>query len=62
MDLNRETIPSVERLKGNAAFDLNAGDSIKIETTHGNDILDEEVPAGKLWHVKIEVSITEVTA
>jgi len=40
-----------------------AGRSLKIETSPaGEDLLDAECPAGKVWTVRIDVQITETDA
>jgi len=38
-----------------------AGKRLKIETSPGGEeILDEEVPAGKSWKIRIAVSVEEM--
>ncbi len=47
--------------KGNIEIAVAAGESVKIETT-SDDILREEVPAGKSWAVHISIYIEETDA
>ncbi len=48
---------------GTTTFELAADKSLKIETfPDGEDYLDVEVPAGKVWLVTIDVAIAEKDA
>ncbi len=49
---------------GNATFAVVAGQRLKIETTPaGEEILNVECPAGKVWNViRVIVEITETDA
>ena len=59
MELKRTVVANTQYL-GQQAFDISAGQSIKVETTpNGLDILDEECPAGHEWHVEVSVHVTE---
>ena len=45
---------------GTGYFSMAAGEWLKIETSpQGEDILNEQVPDGKVWTVVVSVSITE---
>jgi len=59
--LTTRTIPEQVIKSGSEdALEVVAGKSLKIETSpDGIDILDEEVPAGKVWVVTISVQIKE---
>jgi len=48
---------------GSSVFTIEAGKSLKIETSpSGVELFDEEVPAGKQWEVVIHIEITETDA
>ena len=50
-------------LRGDTKFSLTAGGRIRIQNKpqggETDDLLDEVVPAGKVWSVTIDVSIIE---
>jgi len=55
----RTTIGSFNTI-GGAVFDVEAGKSLKIETSPGGeDKLDITVPAGKSWKVSMTIQIIE---
>ena len=59
MDLNVTTVKNTKYL-GQEAFDVSAGQSLKVETSPtGLDILDAECPAGYEWHVEVSVNVTQ---
>ena len=61
MDLDRREFPASCRLSGSESITLMAGKRLKIETSPGGEeILDEEVPAGKSWKIRIAVSVEEM--
>lgn len=63
MNLNRNTVPSREMLYGEDDAVLTAGQRLTVETSPGGaEILDEEVPTGKVWTVKVSVSVDEADA
>ena len=63
MDLARALATTTTRLTGKQSFDLIAGKSLKIETSpQGIDILNDEVPAGKVWGVTVKVIAYEKDA
>jgi len=48
---------------GTGYFSMEAGKRLKVETSpRGEEILNEQVPAGKVWSVVVSVSITELDA
>jgi len=48
---------------GTGYFSMAAGKTLKVETSpQGEDLLNEQVPAGKVWTVVVSVSITETDA
>jgi hypothetical protein len=50
-------------LSAECEHDVQAGKHLVIESSpSGLEILDEECPAGKLWHVTIHVDVKEVDA
>jgi hypothetical protein len=54
-----ESVSRNDRI-GDDDFELVAGQSLIIETSPGGiEILDEEVPAGKVWTVHVAVVISE---
>lgn len=59
------TFNTVEHLakitkSGTGTFMAAAGQSLKIETSpDGEEILDTQVPNGKVWEVRVSVNITE---
>lgn len=63
MELVRATIPSKTLLNGTATFIVEAGKRFVIETSPGGkEILDQLVPAGKVWTVTLQIAITEALA
>jgi len=55
--------PATITLTGESNGPLTAGTSLKIETSpQGDDILNVEVPAGKVWQVRVQVFIVETDA
>ena len=43
------------------AFDIGPGKTLKIETTpDGTELLNETVPAGKVWKLTLQVRVAEV--
>ena len=60
MDLNEKEVTAKTRKYGTDEVACPAGRSLKIETSPGgDDILDEECPAGKEWVVRVSVEIIE---
>ena len=52
--------PAITRYRCSGNYNLSAGKTLIIETSpSGQDILSEEVPAGKRWQVTIDVSVIE---
>jgi hypothetical protein len=63
VELGQYTIPGKTVLQGSGAITVNAGQSLKIETSPGgSEILNEECPAGKVWRGTIKVELTEEDA
>ena len=64
MELATTTIEAATFKSGQAAgISVPAGQSLKIETgPEGEEILNEECPAGKAWSARIIVEITETDA
>lgn len=59
MELKNTTVSNTRYL-GQEAFDVSAGQHLKVETTPaGRDILDEICPAGYEWHVEVSVNVTQ---
>jgi hypothetical protein len=51
------------RKDGDDTFEIAAGKSLRIETTpSGEEILDVEVPEGKVWTVTVSVRVIEEDA
>lgn len=50
--------------EGDEHLDLSAGKRFQIRHTDGEVVvdLDEEVPAGKKWHIVVQVYISETDA
>jgi len=63
MDLRKVSFPAIaakSNYSGSGEVEVSGGKHLKIETTpDGLDILDAVVPGGKLWKVKIDISIEE---
>jgi len=61
--LNEQNVPSRKTYTGRGVYSATTGKSLKIETSPGGeDILDVEVPTGKVWEISISLSITESDA
>lgn len=56
--------PAKTRLHGECVdIELAAGKSLKIETSpQGDELIDTEVPEGKVWKISIGINITEEDA
>lgn len=53
-------IPAKSNYSGSGELEISSGKHLKIETAPGGlDILDAIVPEGKVWKVKIDISIEE---
>jgi len=60
MELNWKTNPSVKSSTAQGTITIPAGKTLKIETSaQGEEILQEIVPAGKVWTVHISVFVEE---
>jgi len=58
--VNFPAIPAKSNYSGSGNVEVTGGKHLKIETTPGGlDILDAVVPEGKMWKVKIDISIEE---
>lgn len=58
-----KTVPQKVVIEGMGGFTATAGQSVKLETSPaGQDIIDEEVPAGKVWRVYLSITINEEDA
>ena len=63
IELTEVLSPETRALDGFGAFDLAAGKHLKIKTSpRGTDLLDAVVPEGKVWTVRVNVSIREEDA
>ena len=63
MVLNEVPTRSITHSGGVVGMILAAGKTLKIETSpNGDDILDTEVPVGKVWNISISVQIDEEDA
>lgn len=63
MELSETNVSACKVMSGGEIENLAAGKTIKIETSpEGEEILEETVPAGKAWEVRIYISITETDA
>ena len=63
IELERTVVGAYDQLLGGSEFALAAGQSLKIETSpDGEEILNEECPAGKAWAVYVFVKIVEIDA
>ena len=62
INLNETYRPGTVR-DGSAILDIEAGKSLKIETSpQGEEVFSGEVPAGKVWRVRISLYIEEMDA
>ena len=60
MELNKSIQPAKTVLSGSEILTIPAGKDFKIETSpDGEEILNETVPTGKSWLVRITVDISE---
>lgn len=58
-----ETLPQRVTKAGSGVVVVTAGQSLKIETTPaGEEMLDAEVPAGKVWTATVSVHVVETDA
>jgi len=56
----KHTVTKNTQYLGQQAFDVSAGQSLKVETSPaGLDILNAECPAGYEWHVEVSVHVTQ---
>lgn len=60
LELNTNVHPARTRLYGDAVYALTTEQELKIECP--TEILNEEVPVGKVWSVHITISIDETDA
>ena len=61
--LNENERVAKKTYSGSDAFTVLAGEELKIEIApQGDEILDVEVPEGKVWRVSISLVIDEVDA
>ena len=60
MELVDTSSPAKTLRTGRQTVIIPSGKSLKIETTpDGEEVLNEEVPAGKIWTVRLDVEIVE---
>ena len=60
-ELSEEPARTIKSAAG--SFQVDAGQSLKIESSpRGEEILDADCPAGKVWTVRIELSVIEQDA
>lgn len=52
-------IPASTLHEGSIAFDLAAGEKVKVDGPSGTERFEAEVPAGKKWEVSVRFSIIE---
>lgn len=58
--LSNRDITITKKRNGQDAFNMVAGETLKVETSPGGeDILEVTVPAGKRWSVRVGVRISE---
>ena len=63
IELGENNHPARTVLHGSGVYTVEAGKTLKIETSpNGEDILEEEVPAGKVWSAHITINIDETDA
>ena len=63
IDYSETEYPARKIIVGDDEFELVAGGNLKIETSPGGEeILDETVPVGKTWAVRVFVHIVETNA
>lgn len=63
IELSEDSVSARKIMVGDDTFTVSAGKSLKVETSPaGEDLLDEECPAGKSWECTIFVRITETDA
>ncbi len=61
--MSSDDVEAVTRHKAGGSLALVAGQHLAIETSPaGEEYLDVEVPAGKVWNIRVSVSITETEA
>lgn len=54
---------AIKHYNGTDDFSITSGKSLNIETSpRGEEIVNETVPAGKVWEVSVTVSIKETDA
>jgi hypothetical protein len=56
-----QTVPTYDVVHtGSDEFEISAGQSLKIETSpEGDEILNAECPAGKVWYASVRIDIKE---
>jgi len=65
IDLLTKVVPQKTILQGSGGFTATAGQRIRLRITGGGpivDIIDETVPEGKVWRVRVELVATEENA
>ena len=63
MDLVQNVTPAEVRYEAHGTFTIEPGKSLILETTpDGVEMINEEVPAGKVWRTIISVSVIETDA
>ena len=55
-------IPASTLHEGQVAFDLAAGEKMKVDGPSGTEQFEETVPAGKKWEISVKFSIIESDA
>jgi hypothetical protein len=63
IDLNRDTVPEQVTLGGAGVFEIIGEKTLKLESSPGGvEYMNETIPAGKVWRVSINISVTETDA
>jgi len=63
MDLNQQTREASVSYRGETTIVMPAGAKLRFQNTDGEgNFLDETVPVGKEWSVRIAVNVTEKDA
>lgn len=63
MELDKVDRPAKIILIGKGVYNIAAEKTLKIETSpDGEEILNEEVPQGKKWSVRLTINIDETDA
>ena len=63
MDLSQQVRPTLVSYRGETTIVMPAGAKLRFQNTDGEgNFLDETVPAGKEWSVRIAVNVVEQDA